>query len=208
MSRQPNDPARFNFDLAAVFQAAVEYGRIVHNEPAEMDREVTTRARLLAALNPRHRLFGTDPQFRLEIARPGMCPRAVTPHHFDEVDLSLSLPTEDARTALKTIAAATILLSGEKQDRERGRELLGSGVWLLWQGMGEADRAQVNSRLPEAIRLWRWKRTAEGVPAPHTGPTHTKANGLGNIDLAGWRWLSGEALLNEFDRSEWHFLSE
>ncbi len=190
MSRLPATPPRFDFDLPAIFTAAVEYGRIVSGTSDDAEAEVTARARLLRHLNPRRREFGSDRQYLLQLAHPGANADANTPRHFDEVDLSASLPTVDSRTALKTIASAVMLLSGENPLRTRGRELLGSGAWLLWRGMDDTERKQSRSRLPEAFDLWSWKRSKAGVPRPHSAPTHTTMSGLGHIDVNGWRSLT------------------
>lgn len=138
-----------------MFSAAVDYGRAVSSKVADAEAEVTARARLLLHLNPRGRGFGDDLLFRLKLVHPSVSAAAVVPCHFDEVDLSTTLPSDDARTALKMLASAVILLTGEERFWPRGRELLGSGAWLLCQGMAEDDRRQVRPRLPEAFRLWR-----------------------------------------------------
>lgn len=191
----PSHPHRFVFDLPDVFSAAVAYGHVVSGTVDDAEEELTVRAWLLIALDPRRRPFGTDQQYRLELAHPGTCPRAHTPGHFDEVDPPHSLPAEDARAALKTLAAAAVLLSGDDPSRIRGRELLGSGAWLLWQGVAEADRELVRPRPPEAIRLWRWQLSRSGDPKRHAGPAHTWPGGVGRMDRAGWRLLDDEPLM-------------
>lgn len=199
MSGVPSNQPRYDFDLPAVFSAAVDAGRVVSDETVGAEAEVTAHARLLSNLNPRRREFGKSRHFQLQLAHPGMYPTANTPSHFDEVDLSTTLPSDDARAALKTIASAVILLRGEMRLRTRGRELLGSGAWLLWQGMTDADRRQVSPRLAEAIRLWKWPHSKVGVPRQHNGTTHTETGGLGSIDLNGWRPLNFERLTDQAD---------